>query len=470
MIRKDHPLERLTAADLMHIWPEEEGWPQDIGALAILGGRGLLDREGRFLIGAVRKHIDRRLHLVPRFRQVLYWPGLGRGWPLWADAQAFDVAHHVGVLPVPPPGTEAQLLRVCERLRRRQLDPSRPLWEMWFMPGLPGGRVGLFMKLHHAVADGMAAIAALGAFVDPIPEAHEVEAPPWTPAPMPSGGQIFRDNVRRRLEELDRFLSALARPVDSFRRIRRGWPAAREMFAEGFAPRTSVNRRIGSHRRLGIVRGNLETAKATGHGHGGTVNDVLLTALAGGYANLLSSRGESVGPLILRAFIPVSLHGQKSGNAGNLDGGMVAPLPIGETDPVKRLRRIAAETARRKEKIRPQGGSFFRNVFIQRAFLRLMPHQRLMNAYVANVPGPPFPLYFAGAPVLELFPVVPIMGNMSIGVGALSYAGQFNITVVADPDTCPDLEIFLDGVRHSLDALQRSVPTHPTAVERREPA
>jgi WS/DGAT/MGAT family acyltransferase len=467
---KARPLERLTAADLMHIWPEDEGWPQDIGALAILDGRALLDREGRILIGAARKHIDGRLHLVPRFRQVLHWPGLGRGWPLWADAQAFDVAHHVGVHPVPPPGDEAQLLRACERLRRRRLDPSRPLWEMWFMPGLPGGRVGLFMRLHHTVADGIAGISALGAFVDPVPEPPEMDAPPWTPTPVPSGGEILLDNVRRRLRELDRTLSALARPVDSFRRIRRGWPAAREMFAEGLAPRTSVNRRIGSHRRLRIVRGSLETTKAIGRAHGGTVNDVLLTALAGGYTDLLLSRGEPVDSLILRAFVPVSLHGQRSGNAGNLDGGMVAPLPIGETDHVKRLRRIAAETARRKEKVRPQGGTFFRNVFVQRAFLRLMPHQRLMNAYVANVPGPPMPLYFAGAPVLELFPVVPIMGNMSIGVGALSYAGQFNITVVADREVCPDVEIFVGGVRRSLDALRRSGPAQPSAVERREPA
>jgi hypothetical protein len=136
---------------------------------------------------------------------------------------------------------------------------------------------------------------------------------------------------------------------------------------------------------------------------------------------------------------------------------MIVPLPVGEADEVRRLERIAAESAERKKKSRPPADRLFRSVLVQRAFLRLMPRQRFMNAYVANVPGPPVPLYFAGAPVVELFPLVPITANVSIGVGALSYAGQFNITVVADLQLCPDLDVFLDGVRRSLDDLRQSV-------------
>jgi WS/DGAT C-terminal domain len=178
-----------------------------------------------------------------------------------------------------------------------------------------------------------------------------------------------------------------------------------------------------------------------------------LTAVAGGYRTLLESRGERVSGLILRAFVPISLHQEQPGQArGNVDAGMVVPLPIGEADEVRRLERIAADSAERKKKRRPPAGSMFRSVFLQRAFLRLMPRQRFMNAYVANVPGPPAPLYFAGSLVLELFPLVPITANVSIGVGALSYAGQFNITVVADRDLCPDLEVFVDGAKRSLDA------------------
>jgi hypothetical protein len=154
----------------------------------------------------------------------------------------------------------------------------------------------------------------------------------------------------------------------------------------------------------------------------------------------------------------VSLHQEQPGQAqGNVAAGMAVPLPIGEPDDARLLERIAAESAERKKRARPSGEAMFRSIAIQRAFLRYMPHQRLMNAYVTDVPGPPMPLYFAGAAVHELFPLVPILGNMTIGVGALSYADQFNITVVADPHLCPDLAIFTDGLQHTLDVLGVSV-------------
>jgi diacylglycerol O-acyltransferase / wax synthase len=179
--------------------------------------------------------------------------------------------------------------------------------------------------------------------------------------------------------------------------------------------------------------------------------------VAGGLRDLLRSRGENVDELVLRAFVPVSLHREQPGQArGNLDGAMVVPLPIAEPDPVRRFRLIAAETAQRK-KSRPPGGTLFRSPLIQRAFLRHTVRQRFMNVYVANVPGPPVPLYLAGAPLLKLFPVVPIMGNMTLGIGALSYAGQFSITAVADREACLDVGVFVEGVRSSLDALGQSV-------------
>src|SRR6266542_4066886 len=126
-------MERLTAQDLSMVWPEDFGWPQDIGALAVLDGSGLIDANGRLAIEVVRKHIERRLHLLPRFRQLLYVPGRGLGWPLWVDAPSFDIAEHVGVFPLRPPADEWQLLLACEELRRRRLDRSRPLWHLWFL-------------------------------------------------------------------------------------------------------------------------------------------------------------------------------------------------------------------------------------------------------------------------------------------------------------------------------------------------
>ena len=456
--RRPSPLDRVSAADLMLIWPEEEGWPQVIGALAILDGRSLVGTDGVFRIEAVRDALVHRLHLVPRFRQVLYWPRRGLGWPVWGDAQSFDITEHVRVHPVPSSGDERQLLLACEALRRRPLHRGRPLWEMWFLTGMPDDRIGFFMKMHHAIADGVAGVATLAAFVDTVLDPPEVSAPPWAPAPVPSTRELFRDNLRRRFGEFDRALSALAKPAATARRLMRSWPAAREIFAEGRAPRTSLNRRIGSDRKLAVVRCSLDVAKKVAHAHDATVNDLLLTAVGAGYAELFSSRGEPTDNVVLRAFVPVSLYQEQPGGArGNVDAGMLVPLPIGERDDLRRLELIAAETAERKKKSRPPAGSMFRSVLVQRAFLRLMPRQRFMNAYVANVPGPPISMYLAGARLLEIFPIVPITANVSIGVGALSYAGQFNITVVADRDLCPDLEVFVAGVRRSLESLEGSV-------------
>jgi diacylglycerol O-acyltransferase / wax synthase len=456
-------MERLSAMDLSMLWPDDLGWPQDIGALAILDGSGLLDSDGRFRIDAVRAAIDSRLHLVRRFRQVLYVPRRGLGWPLWVDAPAFELGDHVRVLPLPQPADEAQVLQAVERLRRRRLDRSRPLWEMWFLPGLTDGRVGMFVKVHHAVADGVAGVATLGAFLDAVPDAAASPAPPWTPLPAPSTRQLLEDNLRRRHDSLRRVFRTISHPVSTARQLRVALPALRETFAEGRAPRTSLNRPIGPDRRLAVIRGSIDRVRDVADAHDATINDVLMAAVAGGLHDLLRGRGEPVDDVVLRAYVPVSLHHGTHGRAeGNLDGMMVIPLPIGVLDPTRRLRLIAAETRQRKSKHRPPGGTLFRNSVIQRAFLRVLARQPWANAYVANVPGPPVPLYLAGAPLLEVFPMVPLTGNLTLGVGALSYAGQFNLTAVADRDTCPDVEVFAAGVRTALQELGASTPV--TAV------
>jgi diacylglycerol O-acyltransferase len=452
-------LERLTASDLFLLLWDDYGWSGDIGALALLDGTSLFDRDGRVRIDAVRRQLEPRLHLVPRFRQRLYRPRRGLGWPLWVDAPSFDLADHIRVHPVAAPGDQAQLLQACQELARRRLDPARPLWELWLLPGLPERRVGAFLKLHHAFADGAAGVAAFGALLDLTADAPTPVAPPWTPTPIPTAGELLRDNLRRRVQGLERALLGLAHPSRTLRRARRAWPAWREFLAEQRAPRTSLNRPIGADRRLAIVRSHLDLAKQIAHAHHATVNDVVLAAVAGGLRQLLASRGEPVDRLALRAMVPISLHQEQPGQAqGNQDGWMIVPLPLGEPDPVRRLQLIAAQTAERKHKARPQTGSgISASLLFQRAFLRGFAHQRLMNTSVTNVPGPPVPLYLAGARLLELFPMVSLIGNLTLVVAVFSYAGQLNLTAVADQDTCPDVEVFAQGVRSALDDLARSV-------------
>jgi Wax ester synthase-like Acyl-CoA acyltransferase domain len=154
------------------------------------GRARLPDGSSRLGIDAVRRRVEPRLHLVPRFRQVLYRPSWGLGWPVWVDAQSFNIADHVRVFPLPAPAGESELLAACERLRRQRLDPARPLWQLWLLPGLPQQRVGLFLRMHHAIADGVAGVAALGALLDLAADAPSPAAPPWRPAPKPAAGEL----------------------------------------------------------------------------------------------------------------------------------------------------------------------------------------------------------------------------------------------------------------------------------------
>jgi diacylglycerol O-acyltransferase / wax synthase len=452
-------LERLTASDLFLALWDDYGWSSDIGALAILDGTSLLDRDGRVRIEAVRRHIEPRLHLVPRFRQLLYRPQRGLGWPLWVDAPCFDLADHLRVHPLAAPDDEAQLLQACAELARRRLDPARPLWELWLLPGLPQQQVGALLRLHHALADGAAAAAAFGALLDLTADAPTPAAPPWTPTPIPTARELLGDNLRRRRQELGRGWSGLAHPARTLRGTRAAWPAWREVLTDKPAPQTSLNHPVGPDRRLAIVRGRLDRTKQVAHAHQATVNDVVLAAVAGGLRQLLVSRGEDVRGLVQRAMVTISEHHEQPGQArGNKPGWMMVPLPLGEPDPVRRLALIAAETAARKQKARPEAGTgIFRFVAGQRVWYRQFPRQRSVNLVVTNVPGPPVPLYLAGARLLELFPMMPTMGNLTLVVAAVSYAGQLNLTAVADQDRCPDVEVFAQGVRATLEDLAGAV-------------
>src|SRR5215208_1744871 len=186
-------LERLSAEDRLILWPDE-AWPQDIGALAVLDGSSLLDSDGRFRIDTAKQAIEGRLHLLRRFRQVLYVPRRGLGGPLWVDAPAFDLSDHVRVERLRTTADEAELLHTMARLRRRRLDRSRPLWEIWFITGLPDDRIGMFVRLHHVVADGIAGVAELSTLLDTAPSWAPAMARSWAPAPWPSAGALLLDS------------------------------------------------------------------------------------------------------------------------------------------------------------------------------------------------------------------------------------------------------------------------------------
>jgi diacylglycerol O-acyltransferase len=440
-------------------------WPQDIGALAILDGGPLRDEAGCFRIDDVREAIRRRLHLVPRFRQVIHVPRRGLGRPLWVDAPTFDLAHHVRELPVDPPAGEAEIIDAVEELLRRRLDPACPLWEMWFLTGLPGGRVGLFVKIHHTIADGMAAMTTVATFLDQAPGASDVPpGRPWEPSPWPSAWELLRDNVQRHLRALGRSAAALVHPRATVRQLRIAWPAVRELLAEEPASATSLERTVGPGRRLALIRTNLEAVRAIGRGHGATVNDVLLAASAGSLRALLSSRHEPVDGTTVRTYVPVSLRRRLRGvQQGNVIAQMAVPLHLGETDPGRRLEQIAAETTERKARARVSLGAVMIGGGIGRRLMLAAVMRQRVNVTTASIPGPKVPLYLAGARLLEVFPVLPLVANEPLGIGALSYAGALTIGIAADRDAFPDLELLTVAMRDELHAL--GLPTLPAFDE-----
>jgi WS/DGAT/MGAT family acyltransferase len=453
-------IDRLTSLDRLMLGASKR-WPQDIGAVAILDGTGLLDPTGELQIDVLRKAIASRLHLVPRFRQVIYAPRRGLGGPLWVDARRFDVRDHVVVRPLRPGCDEAGLLAVTEELRRERFDPSHPLWRMWFMPGLPDARVALFVKLHHSIADGMAAMTTISGFLDADPDTPITPVRPWTPVGIPSEGALFIDNLWRHLRAVGRAGSMLVHPRATMRNAREAWPAIRELLAEEPANRTSLDGMVGPGRRLAVIRTTLDEVKAVAHAYGATVNDVLLAVTAGGLRAVLRGRGEPVEGTMVRTYVPVSLRPRVGGpQQGNLIAQMAVPLQMRASDAGDQLRCIAVETARRKARARTSLGVLIRGRLARRLMLFAVMRQRV-NVTTASIPGPTESLYLADARVLEVFPLLPLIANEPLGVGAVSYAGALTIGVVADRDAYPDLDVFVTGAREELDALGVSRSVEP---------
>jgi diacylglycerol O-acyltransferase len=456
-------IDRLSDLDRVMVWASAT-WPQDIGALAILEAAPLLDSTGRLRSDEIRRVIEARLHLVPRFRQRIHAPKRGMGGPLWVDDPGFDVSNHIHQLPLQPPAGELELIDAVERLRRRPLDPALPLWDMWFLTGLANRRIGLYVRIHHSIADGMAAMATIAGFLDADPHAEIGTPRPWSPAPWPTDRDLRIDAFHRHLDRLVRSLSLIAHPRTALDTLHTAWPALHELLAAQPATKTSLDRMVGPSRRLALLQVPLDTIKDVAHIHGATVNDVILAATAGGLRTLLQSRGEPVDEITLRIYVPVSLRKRSAGpQQGNLIAQMAIPLQLGVVDPVDRLNRIAAETTRRKARAHTSLDVLMRGRLMRRLVLMAVMRQRV-NATSASIPGPPVTLYLAGTRVLEVYPVLPLISNEPLGIGALSYAGVLSVGIVADGDAFSDLDVLASSMRNELESLQSSLATSAPSI------
>ena len=358
---------RLSREDLSYLVLETDRAPMHVCALATLDRAVPLD--------ALRSELAARLPPIMRQRLV------GREW---VDDPHFDLSEHV---------FEAPAERL-EPLIGEVLNRSKPLWQLVLLTG--GERPAVLIKLHHAVADGLAAVALVARL----------------------------------------FGAELPRPAAGIR------PATRPAFSLGgfpsLAPRTSLNHAVRAGRRVCWTQLELEKVRERAHAASGHVNDVVLDVVAQALRALLAARGELRPDLVLRATVPVSLR-TEAGGSGNAVGGMLVELPVGEADPQRRLQAIVASTRKAKA---TQSAALLPQLIgrIARFSEWLFAHQRWVNVFVTNVPGPALPLTLVGARIVDLVPIASPAGNVSLTFAALSYAGALYVSATADT-SYPDFEV-----------------------------
>jgi WS/DGAT/MGAT family acyltransferase len=414
--------------------------PMNVGAVLILGaGPGFSGPATQRLLGA-------RIRAVPRLRQRLRRAPPGCGRPFWADDPAFDIGWHLRELRCPSPGDERALLDLAAQVAGERLPRSRPLWAARLVTGLSDGTAGLVIVMHHVLADGIGGLAVLARLVDDLPGPPPASTGPGRfPAPAPAARVLAADAWADRL----RRLAGAARTAAA---LRRGLAELGGARPPRRVPRSSLNRPTGSRRRLDVVSAGLSEVRDLGHAHGGTVNDVVLAAVAGALRALLASRGETLG--LVTASVPVSARATAAGGQlGNQVGVMPVALPTGGDLPA-RIARTAAITRQHKTAARGSSaallGPAFRLLAVTGVLRWTLNHQRLVQTFVTNLRGPDEPLTLGGAPVRAVIAVPQTTGNVTVSFGVLSYAGILRITVLTDPAQLPDAAVLMTALRAEL--------------------
>jgi WS/DGAT/MGAT family acyltransferase len=419
-----------------------------------------------------RDHIASRLHLVPRFRQKLRFVPLGQGRPVWVDDPHLNLDYHVRHTALPPPGSEQQLRTLSARIFSQRLDRTKPVWEMWLIEGVEGGRFAIVGKTHHALVDGVSGVDITTVLFDLDPDTEPAPEPdPWLPEPEPSEAQLLAEALIERLTspaEIVRGTRAMLRaPRQVTGGLIEGLGAAASFARTGLAaPRSPFNLRIGPYRRVAWVRADLGELKRIKNLVGGTVNDVVLAAVSGALRRYLRERGHSTEELEMRAMVPISVRAtEEHGALGNRVSAMMAPLPVWCEDPIERLRAVTEIMGDLKSSRQAVGANLlteatdFAPPTVAAQAARLQSRQRFFNLVVTNIPGPQFRLYLLGRELLDVFPMVPLAKNQGVCFGVMSYNGRINFGITADYDGMPDLDSLAGDLEASIAELAEAAPS-----------
>lgn len=450
--------------------------------------------DGPLTLERMTRLVQARLHLIPPFRRRLVQVPLGLDQPYWIEDPDFDVAFHVRELALPAPGDDRQLAEQVARLHARALDRRRPLWELYLIQGLAGGRQAIYSKVHHAAIDGVSGNDILGALLDLTPDGRpEDDHPPqWSGDAVPRMATLLARSAisltghpvraarmswglarslptlaaspaRPRLPVVDRVLDAVVGRDDDIvlatSRLR--------------APKTPFNASIGPHRRWAFRSLPLGRIKEVKNAAGVTVNDVVMALSAGALRRwLLEHDALPDAPLV--AAVPVSVRSEaEQGASGNRISSMIAPLPTHIAEPLGRLHAAHESMRAAKEQHGALPADLLADVteFAMPALagqaarlaarLRLVERVSAFNLIVSNVPGPSIPLYYGGARLLAYYPLSAIADGQGLNLTVMSYGGQLHLGLVADRELVPDLDLIAGWFAEELDLLHEAAVSRP---------
>ena len=460
--------DRLSPLDVSFLYLETPTTAMHVGGVAIFEAPpGGVDYD------RLCELIKQRIAFVPRYRQKIKWVPGRIAAPVWVDDPDFDISYHVRRSALPKPGTQTQLRELVGRLQSRQLDRKRPLWELYVVEGLEGGRMAIITKTHHAMVDGISAVDIGTVILDSSPEPRETPPDTWRPSPEPSRLELvagaLTDYARRPSALIETVRGEVADVKASGGKLLStlgGIVSAAQQAARP-APSTPLNVTIGEQRRFGMARTDLDDYKRVRKSHGGTVNDVVLATVAGALRAWLLTRKEPVtAATVVRAMVPVSIRSEdQKGALGNRVSSYFVDLPVGEPNAVLRLQRVSYAMQAHKESGAALGAdalvqlSGFAPPTIHSLGARVASGftKRLFNVVVTNVPGPQYPLYASGAQMIECFPVVPLAKAQAVTIGLTSYNGGVYYGLNADRDAMADVDVLAACIEESLAELVETV-------------
>jgi WS/DGAT/MGAT family acyltransferase len=457
-VRLEPPARRLSSRDAGFLYLERSHAPLHIGCVAVLGGRLSL----RDLV----RHVEARLPRMRRYAQRAVAVPLSVAHPTWEDDPDLDVRNHVHRWALPAPAGEAELLEAVGELLMRPLDRERPLWEMHLIEGLADGRTAVLQKVHHCMVDGVSGAQLLDVLLDPLPAPVERIAPVLPANELPRSRTRLRrallEGARRQARATRALLGAVARPAAARQAVAQlrdaAWSVLR--LATQDVPELPWNAPIGPRRRLAVTRLPIEGVRRIRRAHGGTLNDVVLTAIAGGLHRYLEATGIPTRALELTALVPVSLRQpHERWSLGNRISALLVPLAVDLGSETARLAATRSLTEQLK------ASSAWVGIDSVLALLDALPPPlvaavgrqlkigRLANLVATNVPGPSDVRYLSETKVESLYPIVPIVDGIGLGIAVFSYAGWLQIGVNADAMHLHDVERLARGIEEAFEAL-----------------